>query len=647
MTIFVQSIINMQHNIPYSLKKIERLVTRTVRVGNLVVGSDAPVSVQSMCNTPTDNVEESVKQAIQIIEAGGQLVRYTVRHQSDVKALQQIHDSLKSQGFNIPLVADIHFNAQLAIDSALIVEKVRINPGNFIHKRAHFSAVQYSDKEWNDELLKVENKLLELIEVCKLHHTTLRIGINHGSLSDRIMSRFGNTIEGMTESAMEFLRICKNHNFNDVIVSIKSSNVRIMVQAYRRLVQIMQSEAMNYPLHLGVTEAGNGLEGRIKSAAGIGALLSDGLGDTIRVSLTEPPENEIPVAQQLVAHIRSRMSAEVILPDGLAYNPFEYEKRTVQSACSINLQVPAVVLDLRTEAVITESIFKKAGYKKQGDGWAKTNRAAEYLFVKTTKIETPIPENVKLLFEADETDKPLLDAIPVLTRAQYIQLHKLLRLKEKWVYLRNPELVDEMVEILRKDEHVVIILETTHGNAVADQRAFFIRMVANGLNHPVVVKRNFIDEASDLMAVKAAADVAPLFIDGFGEGIWLTNPFMTEAAALHEISFGVLQAARVRSTTTDFIACPSCGRTQFNIEKVLDEVKAHTSHLHHLKIAVMGCIVNGPGEMADADYGYIGAASDKVMLYKGKNAVKKNIPTANAVHELVLLIKENGDWIEP
>lgn len=647
MTIFVKKYTKMSQNIPYSISKHQRLKTITVNVGNLKIGSEAAITIQSMCNTPTTNVEKSIHQAIQIIEAGGELIRYTVRHQEDLEGLKQISSALKSKGYTTPLVADIHFNAKLAKESAAIVEKVRINPGNFVDKRAKFVNENFTDEEWNNELLRVEEELKQLIDICKTHKTALRIGINHGSLSDRIMSRYGNTIEGMVESAMEFLRICKKLDFQQVVISMKSSNVKIMVQAYRKIIAAMQSEQMSYPLHLGVTEAGDGLAARIKSAAGTGALLADGIGDTIRVSLTENPVNEIPVAKQIIDYFTLRPQMPIKIPDKVIYNPFEYKKRTSISKAAINKDIPSVVIDMRSAQAITKENITQLGYKQANEKWIPTKRAAEYLFVKTKNIETALPENLTLLYEADDAEKPHNRALPVLTRAQYVQLHKLLRLKEKWVYMRNEELTSDMIEILKKDEHLVIILETTHANGVADQRAFFLNMRMNNLLHPVIIKRNYIDDTNEAIAIKAASDVAPLFIDGFGEGIWLSNPFMTDIEKLHEISFEILQAARARSSATDFIACPSCGRTQFDIETVLKEIKIKTSHLYHLKIAVMGCIVNGPGEMADADYGYVGSAPDKVALYKGKEAIKKNIPASNAVDELILLIKENGDWIEP
>lgn len=631
----------------YPLFHYDRFKTQPVTVGELIIGGHAPVRVQSMCNTANTDVEASVKQAVTIIEAGGELVRYTVRHRADAEALIQINQALKAQGYSTPVVADVHFNADLAMMLAPQVQKVRINPGNFVDKRAKFEDTRLSDEAWNKELQHLEEKFAALIELCKAHNTALRIGTNHGSLSDRIMSRYGNTVEGMVESTMELLRVCKKHDFTNVVVSLKSSNVRVMVEAYRILVAAMVKEEMAFPLHLGVTEAGDGLSGRVRSAAGIGALLADGLGDTVRVSLTENPVAEIPVAKALVEYITNRLNTAVKQPEEIVYDPLRFSRRKAQGNLSVIPEQPAVVVDLRHLEVITKEHIEQLGYTSEADGWRTSRRAAEYAFVKTTQIETQVPENLILLYESNVTGKPSNNSLPVFTRAEYVQLHKLLRLKEKWVYFRNEEITVEMLEILKNDRHVVIVLETTHPNGPADQRAFFLHLQANGMNHPVIVKRNYIEEDRELMAIKAAADVAPLFVDGFGEGIWLTNPFLTDAAWMRELNFEILQASRARSTTTEFIACPSCGRTHFDIETVLKEVKARTGHLYHLKIAVMGCIVNGPGEMADADYGYVGAAPGKVTLYKGKTPVRKNISSAEAVDELIQLIKDHGDWISP
>ncbi len=637
----------MTQNIPYQIFQYKRYKTNTVYVGKLTIGGSAPVRIQSMCNTPTSDVRASVKQAKEIIEAGGELVRYTVRHHDDAEGLIQISKVLKAEGIETPLVADVHFNADLAIMLAGEIEKVRINPGNFIDKRAKFEETKLSDEVWNMELDRLEHKLISLIKICKVHNTALRIGTNHGSLSDRIMSRYGNTVAGMVESTMEFLRVCKNADLKNVVVSLKSSNVRVMVQAYRSLVVAMKKEEMYFPLHLGVTEAGDGLAGRVKSAVGIGTLLNDGLGDTIRVSLTENPVAEIPVARVLVDHLTNRPKTPVKNPTENNYNPLTFQPVKAQGNLSINSERPSVVVDLRHVEIIDNHIIEQLGYRQTKNGWKATRRAVDYLFVSTTKVNVDLPDELRLLYEASVTGKPSENALPVLTRAEYLQLYKLMRLKEKWVYLRNEELTDEMIQILRNDQHTVIVLESTHVNGTADQRAFFIQMQTLGFNHPVVVKRNYIEENKESLGIKAAADVGPLFVDGFGNGIWLTNPFFTDASWLGELDFEILQSARARTTTTEFIACPSCGRTQFDIEQVLHEVKAKTGHLYNLKIGVMGCIVNGPGEMADADYGYVGSAPGKVTLYKGKTPVRKNISSAKAVDELVQLIKDNGDWIAP
>ena len=636
----------MTQKVPYKLFKYDRFKTNPVKVGNLTIGGNAPIVVQSMCNTSTSNIEASVNQAIEIFKAGGEMVRYTVIHQKDAEALKDIRATLSKTGYSKPIVADVHFNANLALTAAKYIEKVRINPGNFIDKRAKFEQITYTKTEWQNELLKINKKLTELIQVCKTNNTALRIGTNHGSLSDRIMSRYGNTVEGMIESTMEFLRICQKEQFSNVIVSLKSSNVKVMVTAYRNIVVAMSRENMHFPLHLGVTEAGNGLPGRIKSAAGIGALLADGLGDTIRVSLTEHPTKEIPVAYSIIDHFTNRNNKETQKPEIVKYNPLEISTRAIETETDIETKHPVVVVDLRHLKEINEEDIEALGYIKKDDSWEATRRAAEYAFTQTTKINTSVPEGFKFLYESYLDGNPCKKTAPIFTRAEYLKLYKLTRLKEKWVYMRLNELTEEMIKILNNDNHIIIILETTHPHGTADQRSFFMHLMQHHLKHPVIIKRNYVEEKANKMAIKAAADIAPLFTDGFGNGIWLTNPFITDAKTAHEISFEILQATRARSTSTEFIACPSCGRTQFDIEQVLQEVKERTDHLYHLKIGVMGCLVNGPGEMADADYGYVGDAPGKVSLYKGKKQVRKNIPAANAVDELIDLIKTNCDWID-
>ncbi len=637
----------MKTDIPYNIFQYQRHKTQEVRIGKISIGCENPVRIQSMCNVPTSDIDKSVAQAKEIFRAGGEMVRYSLRHKKDAAALPQIREQLTKEGFENPIVADVHFNAELALHAAKYIEKVRINPGNFVDKRATFNTTEYSDEMWKEEIRHMEEKLSQLLEVCKKHHTAIRIGTNHGSLSDRIMSRYGNTVEGMVESTMEMLRICKKNKFFNVVVSLKSSNVRVMVMAYRNLVAEMHKEKMAFPLHLGVTEAGDGLSGRIKSASGIGTLLNDGLGDTIRVSLTENPVAEIPVAKTLVKHFANRPSTKVLKPGKVIYNPFSFKKRETQNSLSLDADWPAVVIDLRHLTIIKKETIEKLGYKYEYGHWIASRRAADYVFVKTTQIETSLPENLRLLYESDIEGKPAENAIPVLTRAEYVQLYKLLKLKEKWVYLRTSELTAEMIDMLKNDRNLVIILETTHPNGTADQRSFFLHLNQHNFSHPVIVKRNYIDDESETFAIKAAADIAPLFTDGFGNGLWITNPFLTNEEQNLTMCFEILQAARARSTSTEYIACPSCGRTQFDIEKVLHEVRERTSHLYHLKIGVMGCIVNGPGEMADADYGYVGAAPGKVVLYKGKKPVRKNISSTNAVDELIQLIKDNGDWISP
>ncbi|MCD7962453.1 MAG: (E)-4-hydroxy-3-methylbut-2-enyl-diphosphate synthase [Rikenellaceae bacterium] len=555
-----------------------RIETLSVRIGDIFIGSGYPVRVQSMCNTDTNDTEACVKQAMEIADAGGELVRFTAQGIKEAENLKNIKEKLLAAGCTVPLVADIHFNPEAALTAAKYVDKIRINPGNFVDKRAVFQHIEYTDKEYSEELSRLRKKFESLLSVCKRHNTALRIGVNHGSLSDRIMSRYGNTPAGMVESAMEFLRICRDNEFYNVVISMKSSNVRVMVHAYRLLSATMRNERMKYPLHLGVTEAGNGEDGRVKSAVGIGALLTDGLGDTIRVSLTEHPANEIPVGRTLCDHFSKVPDQIEHKVEEKYYSPFEYKKRETLQNGIIGGDHPPIVIT------------------------SGKNRNMEIM-----------PD----MFYDDTANN--------------------------WLFMNLSELNSGTIDILRNDPQKIIVLETSHSNGTGEQRAFFLKLGEYGLKNPVIIKRQYSETDIEKLQIKASADIGILFLDGYGDGLWIENTIngAVKEEDIVSLSYSILQAARVRTSRTEYIACPGCGRTLFDLEGTLSEVKRRTSHLSGIKIAVMGCIVNGPGEMADADYGYVGAGSGKVTLYKNKEIIKKNIPETKAIDELLEFINKD------
>ncbi|HON18981.1 MAG TPA: (E)-4-hydroxy-3-methylbut-2-enyl-diphosphate synthase [Salinivirgaceae bacterium] len=623
--------------------------TIEVKVGDVKIGGNNPIVIQSMCNTSPDDVEKGYQQARELANAGSQLIRFTVRNSADVEVLAQIKKRLRDQGISTPLVADVHFNPQAALKAAEVVEKVRINPGNFLGKRANVeNPKEYSPQEWNDELQLIEEKLINLLSVCRKCNTAIRIGVNHGSLSERIMSKYGNTPEGMVESAMEFLRICRKNNFNSVVVSLKSSNVRVMTTAYRMLVEAMHAEGLNYPLHLGVTEAGNELAGRVRSAVGIGTLLFDGIGNTIRVSLTENPVSEIAPAQKLADYCSNPSRSG----DPKQLSTFDYKNFTIHQAFEVDIfggkNPPAVILDLRHFKEINEEILHQIGYHRQNHQWIKSSTAPDAIFIETNTINAEWPKSLRILFDPQIIQSPNEDAIPVFTKTLYLDIASRIKDLVKMVACSSTDLDNPtFLDLLKNDPRAIILLDTYRIDGFHDQRQAILILKKCQIRNPVILRRNYATDDSESYILQASADLGGLMLNGFGHGIWLTNPFCSELSLNRELMFEILQASRTRISQTEYIACPSCGRTQFEIEKVLAEIKKRTSHLKHLKIGVMGCIVNGPGEMSDADYGYVGAAPGKVMLYKGKTLVKKNIPTHQAVDQLIELIRENGDWIEP
>ena len=574
-----------------------RRKTINVSVGDVIIGSDYPIVTQSMTTASTLDTEASVEEAIKIIDAGGQIVRFTAPNIKEAENLQNIKDSLRNKGYTNPLVADIHFTPNAAITAAEIVEKVRINPGNYVDRKK-FEIKEYDDKTYNDELLKIEDRFIPLLDICKKHNTAIRIGTNHGSLSDRIMNRFGDTPLGMVESALEFLRICDKNDFDQVVLSMKSSNPLVMVHAYRLLVKKMDEENMHFPLHLGVTEAGDGLDGRIKSSLGIGSLLNDGIGDTIRVSLTEDPEFEIPAAKKIID--KTRMLNPINKDD---HRLSEYHKRSTSAALNIGGDNVPVVLSS------SNALF-------EGNGPDYFYNGKELINNKNERF--PYFHSIKEYRQSDDKS----DII-------------------NFVSLSKETITNSIMSSMPKN---VVFVFDFHDNET-DFRDIFNFFEKQGITNPVLFKKSYKEEDFEKLSIDASIDFGTLLLEGMGNGLWLDSDYHHER--INELSFSILQNTRTRIFKTDYISCPSCGRTKFDLQETTALVKEKTSHLKDLKIAVMGCIVNGPGEMADADYGYVGSGKDVISLYKGKDLVKRNISSKDAVDELINLIKANNDWVEP
>ncbi|MDD3901153.1 MAG: 4-hydroxy-3-methylbut-2-en-1-yl diphosphate synthase [Dysgonamonadaceae bacterium] len=607
-----------------------RRPTVDVHVGNIMMGGNYPIVIQTMTNTNTLDTEASIAQCERIIAAGGELIRLTTQGVREAENLKNIKDALRHKGYATPLSADIHFNPRAALAASKIAEKVRINPGNFVDKQKLFAEKEYTEQEYSVELEKIRTQFVPFLNSCKEHHTAIRIGVNHGSLSDRIMSKYGDTPEGMVESCMEYLRIAVEENFTDIVISMKASNTLVMTKAVRLLVDKMDKENIHFPLHLGVTEAGNGEDGRIKSAVGIGALLSDGLGDTVRVSLSEDPEAEIPVAKKLVDYISIRQNHPKIESAVYAdFSPFSTDKRETTAVWNIGGDYPPVVVSDRSNV---------------SDFSINPHNIPDYVYVGSS-VPSDFPKGLKAIVDFEGWNNRI-DEFPLFTVQSLSQL-KTCSAKLKFLHILYSELNDEIISILKSSNDVVVILHTNHVNGVGEQRAFFHRLLIEELKVPVVVQRSYNEDISEDIQVKAGVDFGTLLLDGFGNGIMLSNRGSIESKDIDSYAFGILQAARVRTSRTEFISCPSCGRTLFDLQTTVADIKKSFSHLKHLKIGVMGCIVNGVGEMADADYGYIGAEHGKVSLYKKKVCIEKNIPSEQAVEHLVQLIKDNGDWIEP
>jgi (E)-4-hydroxy-3-methylbut-2-enyl-diphosphate synthase len=612
----------------------QRRKASVVHIGDIPLGGNFPIRVQSMTNTPTLDTHATAEQCKRIIDAGADYVRITTPAVRDAENLAPIKKILREAGYLNPLVADVHFNPKVAEVAARIVEKVRINPGNYIDNKK-FEHLEYSDEEYKLELERIHERVLPLLLICKEYGTAIRIGVNHGSLSDRIMSRYGDTPEGMAESAMEFLRIFESEGFTQTVLSMKSSNTRVMVQSTRLLVKKMSEEGMYYPLHLGVTEAGEGEDGIIKSSVGIGALLSEGIGDTIRVSLTGTPEQEIPVARTLVKYFELRQdhgeepSADIVPSLQFAYH--KVQTKTIENIGGKN--IPIVIADWPGEQNIHKIIAPLI---------------PDFYYFYDHGIRQSLPKQYKYITSMKSwfmNYKTEPNFYPLYTDAEF-SFYREKSEQLNFALISATDLRPNLLDALRSSQRTILIIETFHKNGIAEQRNLISKLLDLGITAPMIINRNYCENDTSTFQIKSACDAGPLFIDGLGDGIWLRNANTIESVNLISASFGVLQASRVRTSKTEYISCPSCGRTLFDLTTTVAQIRSRTSHLTHLKIGVMGCIVNGPGEMADADYGYVGAGPGKITLYKNKEVIKRNLPEEHAVEELIKLIKENGDWHE-
>jgi len=651
-----------------SLTHYSRYLTREVTIGDLPMGANNPIRIQSMTTVDTMDTMGSVEQTIRMVNAGCEYVRITAPSIKEANNLAEIKKQLRLRGYKVPLVADIHFTPNAAEVAARIVEKVRINPGNYADKKK-FSELTYTEAEYQNELERIYKKFAPLVNICKEYGTAMRIGTNHGSLSDRIMSHYGDTPQGMVESAMEFIRMCEDLRYYNLVISMKSSNPQVMVQAYRLLVERMNAEGMNYPLHLGVTEAGDGEDGRIKSAVGIGTLLEDGLGDTVRVSLTEEPELEAPVAIALVNRYSKRaenaISSEAFYELDQIKLPLEgYTKRETREVNNFigGSMVPRVLVDISKQNLKDPYILMAVGYRYDAllDKYHMGDQSVDFVYLADSLTSFTMPANLKQVYNVDTwlglKDKTNIH--PLFTLHEYITstVHDP---AINFVIISNDDIESDLFGSLEIDHTLVFILETEKEHGMADQRLFFNKLVELGIDIPVIIKRiypasDFNGPLGDLtsseepvskLQLYAGTDFGALFTDGYGDGLWIDAPSIG-LDSIASTSFGILQATRSRISKTEYISCPSCGRTLFDLQETTQLIRSRTNHLKGLKIGIMGCIVNGPGEMADADYGYVGAGPGKITLYRGKQVVKKNVDTKNALDELIEIIRSDGKWLD-
>lgn len=629
-----------------NLSNYTRFKTIEVKVGPIAIGGKNPIHIQSMTTANTMNTSATVDESIRMIDAGCKLVRITAPSKKDAENLANIKNELRLKGYKTPLVADIHYTPNAAEIAAKIVEKVRINPGNYADKKK-FEEIDYTDESYNNELLRIEEKFTPLVQICKQNNTSMRIGTNHGSLSDRILSRYGDTPKGMVESALEFIRICRKHDYHNIVISMKASNTRVMVHAYRLLVNEMIKEGMKYPLHLGVTEAGEGEDGRIKSAVGIGTLLSEGIGDTIRVSLTEAPEHEMPVAQKILDHFKNIHNHKKIAETKQhQIDYFQYKKRKTFQVENIgNKNVPIVISDLSNRKKITQASFFSLGYRYSVplDKWHISEMASDFIYIGENEINFEIPGTLRIISNYSSWMKHK-KGFPIFNLKEY---EKIKDFSETLNFLKiyDHEITPSSIDILKNNKSLVIFLESENINCIAAMRKFFFELMEEKIENPIIISRKYEFNDDEQLQISASIDIGSLLIDGLGDGICISSNNCSNKM-LNSISFGILQASRTRISKTEYISCPSCGRTLFDLQETTAKIRKVTDHLKGVKIGIMGCIVNGPGEMADADYGYVGTGPGKITLYKEKTVVKKNVPESEAVDALIDLIKENGDWVD-
>ncbi|MFS0491703.1 (E)-4-hydroxy-3-methylbut-2-enyl-diphosphate synthase [Leadbetterella byssophila] len=627
-----------------SLTEYSRRITQQVKIGDLGLGSEYPIRIQSMTTVDTMDTAGSVAQCIRMIESGCELVRITAPSVKEAQNLENIKRELRAAGYNTPLVADIHFTPNAAELAARIVEKVRINPGNYADKK-RFEIIDYTDASYAAELDRIRERFTPLVRICKEYGTAMRIGTNHGSLSDRILSRYGDTPAGMVESALEFLKICEDENYYNIVISMKSSNPQVMVHAYRLLVKRLEEEKLRpYPLHLGVTEAGEGEDGRIKSSMGIGTLLEDGLGDTVRVSLTEDPEFEAPVAEKLVSRYPSTKIYSIPAKED-ALHPFHYERRIRKEVFNFGgHQVPRVIADFSLKSNVEIEDLKAIGhfYLPLPDKWKMNDLGADYIYTGSNPISFMLPNGLKEIQDyptwLNAEDK--VNKLPLMSIEDYFngtQKHAELN----FIALELKDWSEEKANLISTMENVNFVLEAKGATAYQAYRA----ILSQWATHPVILRKDYSGLELEEIQLHASTDLGGIFLEGFGEGIMISGHEDTKA--LNSLAFGILQASRTRISKTEYISCPSCGRTLFDLQETTAMIRKRTDHLKGIKIGIMGCIVNGPGEMADADYGYVGIGKDKISLYRGQQVVKRSVPSKDAVDELIQLIKEDGNWLEP
>ena len=665
-----------------SLFEYSKYKTRVVTIGDVPLGGDNPIRIQSMTTTDTMNTLATVEQSIRMIDAGCEYVRITAPSLKEAQNLKNIKDELRKRGYTTPLIADIHFTPNAAELAARLVEKVRVNPGNYADKKK-FETIEYSDYEYEAEMERIRERFTPLVKICKEYGTAMRIGTNHGSLSDRILGRYGDTPLGMVESALEFLRICEDSKYYNIVLSMKASNTQVMVQAYRLLILKMQELGMNYPLHLGVTEAGDGEDGRIKSAVGIGALLEDGIGDTIRVSLTEDPEFEIPVAKALVRRVESLKLESLKLAASqksknlsnakldklkLNYNPYEYKRRETDEIANFGgHNVPRVIADYSQRDGIEAASLFSVGYQYSvpTDKWTITEQACDYIYVGDNVTRFEIPGTLGLIYNRRvwESLSNQSECYPLFTFEDFnkikvrsdklnfvsVTLDDILQLYHN-IYSKKDIPFEEILNHEYKRCKLVLIFETSKEHGMAEQRRMFMELQKRKINVPVIIKRNYKKMKDEDFQLYASADMGALLLDGFADGVMLSYQRPQNKGCdqrlINSTSFGLLQATRMRISKTEYISCPSCGRTLFDLQETTAKIRERTDHLKGVKIGIMGCIVNGPGEMADADYGYVGTGPGKITLYQGKQVVERNIDEDKAVDSLISLIKKGGDWVD-